>query len=190
MAKNRVYQLRGPRTASFGRGPPERPGWMGDASGACPGPVTGAGTFSGRTAGSPGTKPSIYLGAFMAFLLHNRAGGGRMKAFTIRAALLVAGLGLAAGPALAQKAGPGGGGNGGGGGNAGGGGATVSGGSVVGSGSSSGATSSSSGGGFSSPSMGGGASSASYGGMRGGAMRTAAPEHRTSVSYSANQHAT
>lgn len=117
-----------------------------------------------------------------------------MKAFTIRAAMLVAGLALAAGPALAQKAGPGGGGNGGNGGggaNAGGGGATVSGGSVVGSGSGGGATTSSSSGGFSSPSAGGGGgSSQSYGSMRGGAMRTTAPEHRTSFSYSANQHAT
>jgi hypothetical protein len=122
-----------------------------------------------------------------------------MTAFHLRTAILVTGLALAAGPALAQKAGPagggGGGGNGGGGGasNAGGGGATTSGGSVVSSGGGGGgSTSSSSSSGSSSPSASGGFSSSgsasSYHGQ--GATRTAAPEHRTSFSYSDNQHAT
>jgi hypothetical protein len=114
-----------------------------------------------------------------------------MKAFTFRAAMLVAGLALTAGPALAQKAGPGGGGNGGNGGggantNAGGGGATAGANSVASSSSStSGGTTTSSGGGFSGGSSGGfGPSSPSSG--RGEAMRSAAPEHRTSLSYSMN----
>ena len=120
-----------------------------------------------------------------------------MKSFNLRTAMLVAGLALVAGPALAQKAGPGGGGNGGNGGggaNAGSGGAAAGSSSVVGSTSSSGSTSttSTSSSGFSSPSAGGyGSSSASSSG--GAIMRTAAPEHRTSLSYSSNQsgqHAT
>jgi PEGA domain-containing protein len=116
-----------------------------------------------------------------------------MNAFNLRTAMLVAGLALVAGPALAQKAGGGGGGNGGnggGGGNAGGGGAAT-GGNVAGSSSGSTSTTSTASSGFSSPSAGGSGSSASY---RGGAMmRTTAPEHRTSFSYSGtqnNQHAT
>jgi len=116
-----------------------------------------------------------------------------MKVFTLRAAILAAGLAMAAAPALAQKAGPGGGGNGGNGGggaNAGSGGATVGGGSVVGStASSGGGSASTSSGGSSSPSASGfSSSSSSYRGN--GGMRTTAPEHRTSFSYSADQHAT
>ena len=114
-----------------------------------------------------------------------------MKVFTFRAAILAAGLAMAAAPALAQKAGPGGGGNGGnggGGGNAGGGG-TSSGSSVVGTTSSSGSSTSTSSSGSSSPSVTGFGSSSSS--SRGdGGMRTTAPEHRTSFSYSADQRAT
>ena len=118
-----------------------------------------------------------------------------MRSFNLQTAILVAGLALVAGPAFAQKAGPGGGGNGGNGGggaNAGGGGSSAGSSSVVGSTSSSGSTSttSTSSSGFSSPSAGGGPSSASYRGS-GAIMRTAAPEHRTSLSYSSDQqHAT
>jgi hypothetical protein len=132
------------------------------------------------------------LADFVAFLLHNQPVGGRMKSFNLRTAMLVAGLALVAGPAFAQKAGPGGGGtggNGGGGANAGGG--APAGSSSAGSTSSSGSTSttSTSSSGFSSPSAGGfGPSSASYSG--GAVMRTVAPEHRTNLSYSSSQHAT
>jgi len=114
-----------------------------------------------------------------------------MKAFNLRAAVLVAGLALTAAPALAQdKAGPGGGGDRGGGNGGGsvnaGAGSGGGGGSVVGGGLSGGGGSvSSSSGGYSSPSVSGFGPSSSYRGGDGG-MRMAAPEHRTSFSYSSD----
>jgi len=116
-----------------------------------------------------------------------------MKAFSLRVAVVVAGLALAAGPVLAQspKAGgdPGGGGGrggGGGGASSGGGPAGGGGGNIAGSVSSGGGGGDVSSGGssFSSPSVGSIGPSSSFGSH--GGMQMAAPVHRTSVSYSAD----